>query len=143
MAKRQIGLGWVVVLMMSTTAYAATPSAPAISVFVDHTGEDPVGQSVTFQLREALSRSQLYPLAATREEALLVVFLVSMDQEACGVKQVSTVIAFSIITNNAARSHLYTGIQMAGRDVADRAAQSILATIDNAVATWRKGVGAR
>ena len=71
-----------VAIAIATLTILLGPLPPAccadkISVTVDHTGTDPVGQKLAFAIREGIRRSAGYQLAA--QNAVLSVNLVTLD----------------------------------------------------------------
>jgi hypothetical protein len=60
---------------------AAVPAQAATPIQVDYAGEDTVGQRVAHALREEISKSTIYTLSYSRDDAIFVIHLVTVKND--------------------------------------------------------------
>lgn len=145
-------------LLILSIALAATSVAPAqdgkISVAVDHSGSDTVGQRLVFAVREAIRASSGYKLVSGKE-AILHISLVTLDPErspsASGywtAAAVAYTMRNDLPLNKADPQtwypiYLTTNIVLAGMSRVDDQAKGILATLDAQVEQYRQDMHSR
>ncbi|MCK6401467.1 MAG: hypothetical protein L6Q74_06120 [Sphaerotilus natans subsp. sulfidivorans] len=133
------------------TAVAASAQDGKLSVSVDHSGNDVVGQRLAFAVREAIRSSAGYRLEQPRD-ALLHLSLITLDPErAPSNTGFWTAAAVSYTMRNGLpyekgnpqtwyAINLSTSIVIAGTSRVEEQAKSILAVLDKQVDEYRKAM---
>jgi hypothetical protein len=65
-------------LLLVSSASSVTGQTQRLPIFVDYSGDDPVGTNVVFQFKEAVRRSASYELVNHQEGAGIVVSIVTL-----------------------------------------------------------------
>jgi hypothetical protein len=138
----------LIVWFLLLTPASAVGQQEKVNVYVDHTGNDPVGQRLAFALREAIRASRGYELASL-PQCLFQVSLVTMDPEDSPSRAgKSTVVCLIITMKNLLPLQeqnpqtwypifLDGNVLMCGIRKVDELAQGILAALDAAVERFR------
>ena len=110
-------------------------------VFVQHSGTDPVGERLSFAVREAIRASSGYELASQSAKSIYRINIVTIDPEHGALAGHATIasIAFTMKNTNPFRDHdpqtwypifLSSQVLIAGSRVIEEQAKSILAGLD-------------
>lgn len=142
----------LVVCFFTLTPVLAESQQNKINVYVDHTGSDPVGQRLTFALREAVRASRGYELASAGL-SFVHVSLVTLDPDSStSLVGNSTVVSVVITMQNPGWMEvgnqrkgsttwypffLTSKLVVVGSNRVDESARGILATLDAAVVEFR------
>jgi hypothetical protein len=111
-------------------------------VKVVHTNEDQVGQSVAFNLKEAIRGSQSFFLVEEIKKPTITVLLVSIDisvnEPKKGVSSAnSEVVVYDSLTTPGNGILLYSNVAHCGSNKVEQCAKSILPSMDRAVQDLR------
>lgn len=131
-------------LLCSALFCANTVAAGKATVSVIHTGEDPIGQRLTFSVREAIRSSSGYALAEGNK-GFYRIAIVTIDSEKGALAGHGTIAAITFTMKNTNPFHdhdpqtwfpiyLSSQVLVAGSKVVDTQAKGILADLDAAVA---------
>ena len=127
---------------------------PKVSIAVNHTGDDSVGQTLAFAIREAIRGSHGYELVAGAKAAFRI-SIVTLDPDKSGQVPGSRTIA--AMTFTARNTNLFndrwpqtwypiyltTEISMTGAGRVDDQAKSILASLEAEIENYRKDQSGR
>lgn len=134
---------WGVALALVVTSIPATASAQSsrpsrIAVFVDHSGDDGVGTSFAYDLREQLRTSRGYRLVEIEPKAGIGIRMVSIDTS-CDGEGNQSAIAISMTADLNGRSLFVTSwIYNVGRNRTQDTSKRLLADVDKQVAMIRR-----
>lgn len=146
-SQRVIAVAVALTTVLSLPALAQQPTAK-LRVYVDHSGEDAVGQLLVYSLREDIRRSTQFEVS-TPKDALLTVVVVTLDMAAQGDQRgLSSAVA---VTHTMANwlplnpkdpqtwypIYLTTQLQTVGRNRVETMSKSILAKLDEEVEAFR------
>jgi hypothetical protein len=111
------------------------------AIFVSHGGSDSVGASVAFALKEDISKSNRYSVAANKDTAQYEINLASVDvgEAYAGRRGTWSAIAVLVTRRNSKCNDSWVivtqGVEISGRDRAQLTASEILARADDAIST--------
>jgi hypothetical protein len=91
-----------------------TPVAERIPVFVEHTGTDAAGRVFVDGLKSGLQASSRFTLAASDQDARVVVVIVSVSP--AQTRRIASAISLAYVANNEHRSLLASAARFVGRD---------------------------
>lgn len=123
----------------ATAAVAFGGPAP-LKVFVDRTGDDSVGNAFVYQLKEALHKSSLYPLADAENSAALILDITTLDSDRNKGNQ--SVVAWALVAPKGVDLYLKSGVMMVAKNGVAEPVATLVAAIDRAVAGRRSDVPA-
>lgn len=106
-------------------------------MFVDHSGSDEVGRSVSYAVREQLRASRGFPLVSEKSQAAVVVHVISVAS-VCGDRSgPRSAVSFVVVVNNSAATFLTARVAELGSAEVIEEAKYIVAKIDSEVSAWR------
>ena len=129
-------------LLCSSARWASAQPSPRAAVVVTHTGEDPVGQKIAFELREGIRGSQAMRLVTENEASYrFTVHLVSQDENA-NSSGLSSGLAVTFAYDANDLPHLgyliTTYVQACGANKTQQCAWNLLAYIDRSLEKLRR-----
>jgi hypothetical protein len=135
-----IRFSWAMFCFCALVTAVFAPSTAAqgnkIPVFVSHSGDDSVGQSVAFELKEHLKASQSFRLAESRKLPHIRVDIVSLDENKQD-KGVSSAIGYAIVFDSESTPlegiMLTNGVRRCGRKATAECGRGLLPGIDQQV----------
>jgi len=131
----------VAVLLAAGPMAGNEATSGRFTVWVDHSGDDPVGQLLAYEVREEVRRSEAYDLG-TFSDALFMVLIITLDPNASSeLKGSSTAasVAYTMANMNTYEEgnpqtwfpiYLSSITLTAGRNRVDDQAKSIVAELD-------------
>lgn len=140
MAKhRVVALVLISLVQWSVAASAVRAQAAPIKVFVSHSGSDPVGTRLAYEVKELLQASKLYPLSTVSDGAQVELSLVTVDADE---QHASSAVSVAVVLNNGSDRLLDQEVRIVGRTRTQDQAASIVAKIDRNVAEVRRSATA-
>lgn len=128
-------LGLVALFAISAPSFAQTK----IPVKVFHSGEDNVGKSYAFYLKEELRRSASFTLLEDLSpNPHITVSVVSIDHAAGNSSSIAIALAYDSFNAPVNGIYITSLVQSCGRDVTQKCAADLLPSIDNAVTYLQK-----
>ena len=117
--------------------------AKKIPVAVVHSGDDQVGRSVAFALKEAIRGSRSFFLVDNDlKKPKVFVHLVSIDANISGQKGIASAIAIIIVYDSPQTPiggfYITSGVDYCGSDRIEICAKGVLPDIDEAIETLRR-----
>lgn len=136
----------VLILLLATSIgndANAQAAQKKILISVSHSGEDVVGESMAYAVREELRKSQAFNVAPAKE-ALFDIQLISLDTDLASKSGASSAIAVTFTMANLLplnskdpqtwlSLHLQSSVVIVGRNRVDQQARSIVASLDAAI----------
>ncbi len=128
-------------LLGFSTAAATVFAGPApLKVYVEHSGDDSVGNAFVYQLKEALHKSALYPLADSGNSAALVLNIATIDTDRN--RGNASAISWTLVAPKGIDLYLRSGAMMVAKNGVAEPVANLIAAVDRAVAGRRTDIPA-
>jgi len=135
--QRLIFAGVIVAALTLADAAAADGGAwqeAKITVFVSHTGEDPVGLLFVQHLKTALTQSSSVALAATGDLADTALFVTTMEPDATRSGRLTTA-GWTLVILRDVNVYVGSGLRFCERDQSQKAATGLVAYVESLIAS--------
>jgi hypothetical protein len=129
---------WILAALLSLAISAQASAAPA-KIFVEATTNDPIGQSIAYELREKINSSSLYTITYSRDEALFVISLVTIDAETGHTSAYSAALLMPPFNGKGFDYFITERVGYCGKDVVASCASGILSSFDGSMSEVIEG----
>lgn len=109
---------------------AYTGQLHAATIMVDATSDDPVGQSLVYQLKDQINRSSMYKLVYTENEAGFVIHIVTIKESDGNQTAYSAVLSMPQLTKKGFNYYITNQVGFCGSSVTESCASRILSAFD-------------
>ena len=138
----QIGTALVLLAFFVAAPRAALLAADQareapVTVFVDHSGIDEVGRSLSYAVREQLRGSRGFPLVSEKAQSAVVVHIISVESSCSSRPAARSAVSFVVVVNNSSSTFLTARVAELGSAEVAEEAKYIVAKIDSEIAAWR------